>query len=250
VTQTGTQPDGAPIFGLLNPLVLQDNVYESTANNYYNALVLHASRRFRHSYMFDASYTFSKDIDDVTDFAPDYEPDNQTDARAERALSPFHRQHSVVGTAVANLPLHTGHGSGLAHQIFGDFTVSGIVQANSFRPFNVITGYDSAGDNHTDTHRPYGLGRDAGRGPNFCSTDLRLSRQFPVRERLRIEFTGDLFNALNRTNFRTVNNVVGSTPLAQLPNPITGYKGVPTDPLAFTSAYDPRQLQFGLWARF
>src|SRR6185437_1876773 len=131
---------------------------------------------FQRSYMFDASYTFSKDIDDVTDFAPDYEPNNQANARAERALSPFYRKHSLVGTAVANLPLHARTGCA-ACRVFGDFNLSGIVQASSFRPFNVITGYDSAGDNHTDTHRPYGLGRDAGIGPNFATTDLRLSRQ-------------------------------------------------------------------------
>lgn len=250
VIRAGTQPNGAPIFGLRNPLVLQDVVYESTANNYYNALVVHASRRFRGSYMFDASYTLSRDIDDVTDFAPDYEPNDQTNARAERALSPFHRKHSVVGTAVADLPLRARPGSDWAHHVFGDFTSSGIVQSSSFRPFNMITGYDSAGDNHTDTHRPYGLGRDAGIGPNSFMLDLRLSRKFPIGEKLHLEFTGEVFNTLNRTNFRTVNNVVGATPLALLPNPLTGHKGVPTDPLAFTSAYDPRQFQFGLWARF
>jgi hypothetical protein len=250
VIRTGTQPDGQPIFGQLNPLVLQDNIYDASANNYYNALVLHASRRWKRSYLFDASYTFSKDIDDVTDFAPDYEPDNETDARAERALSPFYRKHSLVGTAVADLPLRAPAHSDWVHQLLGNFKASGILQASSFRPFNVITGYDSAGDNHTDTHRPYPLGRDAGIGPDFCSLDLRLSREIPVGERLRLQFTGDLFNTLNRTNFRTVNNVVGSIPLSMLPQPLTGHKGNPTDPLAFTSAYDPRQLQAGLWVRF
>jgi hypothetical protein len=212
--------------------------------------VLHASRRWKRSFMFDVSYTFSKDIDDVTDFAPDYEPNDQTNARAERALSPFYRKHSLVGTMVANLPLRASPHSDWVHQLFGSFKASGILQASSYRPFNLITGYDSAGDNHTDTHRPLGLGRDAGIGPDFCSLDLRLSREFPVREKIRLQFTGDLFNTLNRTNFRSVNNVVGDIPVSMLPQPLTGYKGNPTDPLAFTSAYDPRQLQVGLWVRF
>jgi hypothetical protein len=51
---------------------------------------------------------------------------------------------------------------------------------------------------------------------------------------------------LNRTNFRNVNHTVGDVRLESLPNPVQAFRGSPTQPLAYTSALDPRQFQFGL----
>jgi hypothetical protein len=65
-----------------------------------------------------------------------------------------------------------------------------------------------------------------------------------------VEFTAEGFNLLNRTNFKNVNNTVGSLQLSDLPRPIEGQRGVPTAPLSFTSAFDPRQFQFGLKINF
>jgi hypothetical protein len=65
-----------------------------------------------------------------------------------------------------------------------------------------------------------------------------------------VEFTAEGFNLLNRTNFKSINKGVGTLTLAQLPNPIVGRAGIPTDPLVFTSAYDPRQFQFDLKVNF
>ncbi len=62
--------------------------------------------------------------------------------------------------------------------------------------------------------------------------------------------TAEGFNLLNRTNFKNVNNTVGSLQLADLGNPIQGRRGNPIAPLSFTSAFDPRQFQFGLKINF
>ena len=51
---------------------------------------------------------------------------------------------------------------------------------------------------------------------------------------------------LNHTNFRTVNQTVGDIPFESLPNPVQAFRGSPSQPLAYTSALDPRQFQFGL----
>jgi hypothetical protein len=228
--------NGQSSIGHLDPLVLQHNYYESSANSYYNAMVLQAARRLSRRLVFNAHYTWSKTIDDVTDYAPDYQPDNQFDLRAERALSAYHRKHRVVGNAVYTLPLA--------------FTLSGIFEASSGRPFNLLTGYDTVGDNHATAHRPTGLGRNAGMGPNYCSADIRLSRLFKITERLSADLTAESFNIVNRTNFKTINNTVGNPPLSSLPRPIVGNRGSVTEPLAFTSAYDPRQFQFGLGLRW
>jgi hypothetical protein len=108
------------------------------------------------------------------------------------------------------------------------------------------------GDNHPDTHRPVGAGRNIGIGPDFFSADFRLSREFrPLRDsRWSMLVSAEMFNAFNRTNFRSVNNIVGNVTLSELPHPLTGNRGPATSPLAFTSAYDPRQVQLGLTIGF
>ena len=125
------------------------------------------------------------------------------------------------------------------------------MQANSGRPFNILTGVDIFGDNHPTTHRPLGAGRNIGHGPEFFTTSLRIARRFPFGEgRHNVEFTAEGFNLMNRTNFKSVNNVVGPVSLAQLPSPIAGRAGNPTEPLSYTAAYDARQFQLGLKINF
>ena len=77
--------------------------------------------------------------------------------------------------------------------------------------------------------------------------DLRLSRRFALgSERRNLEFIAEGFNLLNRTNFKSLNNTVGNITVEQLPQPLVGIRGVPTNPLSFTSAFDARQFQFGV----
>ncbi|MFB3826140.1 MAG: carboxypeptidase regulatory-like domain-containing protein [Bryobacteraceae bacterium] len=223
-----------PVFGFRDPMLLQNNVLESTANSFYHALTLQAGRRFRSHFSLNAHYTFSKAIDEVTDFNSDFEPHDQLNARAERALSSFDQRHRFVASGVVE------PGWGL--------TLSPILSANSGRPFNLLAGFDNLGDRHTTTHRPFGAGRNIGRGPGYVSADLRVSRRFGfgVDGKRYVQFTAEGFNLLNRTNFRTVNNTVGEVRLSDLPQPIAGRRGAPTTPFAFTSAFDPRQFQLGL----
>ena len=244
----GRTPQDQPVFGFRDPALLQYNVLESTANSFYNALVLQATRRFSRHFSFNAHYTFSKAIDEVTDFNSDFEPQDQLNARAERALSSFDQRHRVVGTAVIASPWQAGSGQGLLHNLFADFTLAPIVVASSGRPFNLLAGYDNLGDRHPTTHRPFNAGRNIGRGPNYFTADLRLARRFPFGAdgRRNVEFTAEGFNLLNRTNFRTVNNTVGNVGLEDLLRPIAGHPGIATTPLAFTSAFDARQFQFGV----
>jgi hypothetical protein len=249
---TGRTADNQPTFGFYNPLLLQNNVLESTAKSFYHSLVVQASRRFSRSFSFAAHYTLSKAIDEVTDFNSDFEPHDQLNAAAERALSSFDQRHRFVANAVIQSPVQMKRGQGFGHNLMADWTLSPIVVASSGRPFNVMTGFDNLNDRHPTTHRPFGAGRNIGHGPNLFTADLRLSRKIPfgAEGRRNVEFTAEGFNLLNRTNFKNVNNTVGSLQLSDLPRPIEGQRGVPTAPLSFTSAFDPRQFQFGLKINF
>ena len=191
----------------------------------------------------NAHYTLSRSIDETTDFNTDFQPHDQLNARAERALSPFHQKHRFVGSAVLESPV--------SNSVLGGWLVSPIFVANSGRPFNVLTGVDNMGDRRVNTHRPARAGRNIGMGPSYHSFDMRLSRRFLLGgENRNLEFIAEGFNLFNRTNFRSVNNVVGNITVEQLPTPIVGSRAPTETPLAFTSAFDPRQFQFALKLNF
>jgi hypothetical protein len=96
---------------------------------------------------------------------------------------------------------------------------------------------------------------------------LRLGRRFFAKEQRFLELTIEGFNLFNRTNLLGVNNVLGAActtsdganfvpctvaGAAQLTNyRLRGRRTLrTTDPLGFTSALDPRQLQFGVRFNF
>jgi hypothetical protein len=211
-------------------------------------MVLQAGRRFSRNFGLNAHYTFSKAMDEVTDFNTDFQPHDQLNARAERALSAFHQAHRFVLNSVIESPFEPGAGKGPLNNLLGSFTISPILVASSGRPFNVLAGVDNLGDRHSTTHRPLRAGRNIGKGPDYIALDTRLSRRFSLgrNERRSLEFIAEGFNLLNRTNFKSLNNTVGDIALEQLPRPLVGSRGLPTLPLSFTSAFDPRQFQLGI----
>jgi hypothetical protein len=243
LVRLGTQPNGLPLIGRQDPNYANIYYYESAANAFYSAGTLQVSRRFRGHWSFDAHYTLSRATDEVTDFNLEYQPNNQFDARADRGLSPFHQKHRFVFSGVFESPWANGAGH---HLILSDWTLSASVQAHSFQPFNIITGDDNAGDGQTTTHRPIGLGRDTGIGPNFFGMNVRVMRTLRVGgDKTLLSFRIEAFNVLNRTNFQSVNNVAGDIPLSALPKPLVGRRSDPTLPFSFTAANDPRQIQLG-----
>src|SRR5246127_2895453 len=82
------------------------------------------------------------------------------------------------------------------------------------------------------------LGRNAFVGPGFFQVDLRLSKQIPFGERLKLDLIADGFNLFNRTNIAAVNQLCDPTAGA------TCFAGQPT------AAYDARQFQFALKLRW
>jgi Carboxypeptidase regulatory-like domain/TonB dependent receptor len=239
------------------PLRLQDNNYESTASSFYHAGTIQLTKRFSHSYAINANYTYSKTIDDVTDFNSDFSAQNPIDLRLDRALSAFDQRHRFVFSAVLMSPVK---GDGHMSRLFRDWVLSPIFIAGSGRPFNVLLGIDANGDGVSTRDRPCvrpaagapciansNVGRNTGRGEPYYNVDTRLGRRFTLAESKYIELTFEAFNLFNHTNFIGINNVIGTTPLTD--GRPRGIKGLaPTQPFGFTAAAPARQLQFG--ARF
>ena len=173
-----------------------------------------------------ANYTYSHAIDNSTDFNSDYAPANQAYLDGERASSNFDQRHKVVIAGVLASPWHS--------PLLRGFMLSPIFTYNSGHPFNLLAGADINGDNHFTNDRPPGDGRNTGLGPDLIQLDLRLSREFRFREKTALQFLAEGFNVANRTNYATVNNVVGAT--YGPPFDAQGSASLsPSQPLGFTS---------------
>ncbi len=122
------------------------------------------------------------------------------------------------------------------------FQISGFVQTYSALPLNITSGVTTL---QGTAGRPIVDGafipRNAGVGPDFFSTSLRLSRTFRVSDRVRIEGLVEGFNLTNRTNVVTLNGNFG--PGAYPTNPSSSFGQV-------LAVGEPRSAQFGLRLRF
>lgn len=232
-----------------NPLLLQDNIYETTARAFYHGFILEVNKRLSHNIALAASYTLSKAIDEVTDFNSDFQPNDQTNLRAERALSAFDQRHKIVIYGILNSPFRGGADRHPLSRLLADFVLTPIFRANSARPFNLLVGSDINGDRHSTTDRPPFAGRNTGIGPDFWTFDLRVARHIRLgSETRRLELTFEAFNLFNRLNFASINNTVGVIPP---PFNLTGRRDRrPSEPLGFTSAFDPRRIQLGFRLHF
>jgi Carboxypeptidase regulatory-like domain len=240
----------------LAPTRFQDNVYETTANSFYHGFTAQAQKRFARNFSLNAHYTLSKAIDEVTDYNSDFSAQNPLNLRLDRALSAFDQRHRFVASGVIQSPFE--------NLIARDWLLAPIVVAQSGRPFNLLLGFDANNDGNPQSDRPGQAGRNTGRGEAFYSFDLRLARRFFVKESRFVEISVEGFNIFNRTNFQGVNNIIGGAcvgnglpaPCAAGATPLTDFdlRGradqMPTSPLGFTSAADPRQLQLGVRFNF
>lgn len=218
--------------------ILQNNEYASVANAVYHGGIWEVKKRFSDRFTLLANYTFSKAIDDSTDFNSDYAAFNEVDLRAERSVSDFDQRHKLVVAALVESPWQNS-------RLLSGFELSPVVTCNSGHPFNLLAGADVNGDNHFTNDRPPGAPRNSGLGPDYLSFDMRLSRVFKFGERQALRFTAEGFNTINRTNFARVNNIVGAA--FAPPFNIHGSASVsPSQPLGFTSALPKREIQLGV----
>ncbi|HET9803599.1 MAG TPA: hypothetical protein VFP96_10195, partial [Candidatus Acidoferrum sp.] len=107
------------------------------------------------------------------------------------------------------------------------FGVADSCLANDGSPFTVPFVAPPAGCNGT-------LARNKFFGPGFFQVDLRIAKEIPLGERLKLNVIADGFNLLNRTNVAAVNQLCDPTGGA------TCFAGQPT------ASYDARQFQFAL----
>jgi len=251
-------PGVGPLFSRIDPTIAQFNNYSSIGNSTYNGMTVSLTKRYSAYSQFQINYTYSHSIDDVTDYNSAFAGHDPTNLSLERATSGFNITHNFVANAVLSSPFKAGHDHNLLARAFADITLAPVIQLRSGIPFSLLLGADANGDTHTGD-RPIYASRNTGRGGPFYTWDMRLNKQiFFSREKgVRAELIFEAINLLNHTNFEAVNNFVGLNP-KYLVGPFapgvfnaTGDRNAPsTAPLGFTSAFDPRRIQFGLKIAF
>lgn len=204
--------------------------FESAGDSYYNGLTASIRTRAARWSSLRFSYTYSKAIDNTGNFFFS-SPQNNFDIRDDQGLSDNDQRHRLTISGTLEAP-ESKNGSAF-RRFTGGFQLSYIFTYSSPLPFNIQTGADRNNDT-TINDRPAGVGRNTGRGFNFASLDLRLSRKLMFGERFSLEAIAEAFNALNRANLQLPNNIfgTGTAPLPSFRQP--------------TAAGDARQIQLGL----
>ncbi|HEX8888053.1 MAG TPA: TonB-dependent receptor [Pyrinomonadaceae bacterium] len=231
----------------------------SEGNSNYNALNVDLKRRFANNFQFLASYTWSHSIDDSSDLQTLLKPQNNLDARAERADSLFDQRHRFVFSAVIASPQTWRSGDGF-HRFLADFTVAPIFEISSGRPFNILSFVDTNGDQQSSNDRPSvaadgtlvippqfasgSLGRNMGITHRYSSFDMRLTRAIRFGERVRLDLIAEGFNLFNRFNEAAASPLFSDVNAFHQRASNGRYYSRPT------AAFDPRQFQFGLKLNF
>ena len=258
------QPNPRP-----DPQFADINYLESRADSVYHSLQARFQQRLTAGLSALASYTWSKSIDDASNFFssagdPNF-PQNSYDVRAERGLSNFDVRHRLSVSYAYDIPSRRFEQRAL-RAVLGGWQTFGILTFQTGRPFTVAllpdfdnsnTGQSILGFGANDRPNvvgnphvghatpdswfntaafavpPYGSFGNAGRnildGPLLQTVNFSLVKNMSVREGMSLQFRAETFNFLNRPNFDLPDIFVGS--------PTFGH---------ILSAQSPRHIQFGL----
>jgi hypothetical protein len=185
--ETGLRPD---------PAFLNINQVESTAFARSHALTVSWQGRVGKLFRPYVQYVLSHTINNTSGALS--LPANNFDLRPETGPADFDQRHRV--NMVGSLALPRGIQTGL------------VLAVGSGVPYDITTGYDD-NDDTLANDRPAGGSRNTGRSPRTLQLDLRFAKNLnfrahdPGQKRDGLDFTVDVFNALNRTN---VTQIIGA----------------------------------------
>ncbi len=233
------------------------NVFESAASSQYDGLTFSLKRRMTHGLYLRIGYTWAHAVDNGQDALVAGRPvtvQNSYAASAEKASSVTDQRHRFVFSWITE-PRPFGRGQEFLGAIFNDWKFAGVMTAGSGRPFEARIAGDPNRDGNNANDRLPGVGRNAFTGPDYATTDLRISRSFLLGEKTRLELLAESFNLFNRQNRRvTVSddgflNSAGQFVVVDKHIGINYFPGYYRRTANFrraTDAYAPRQIQFAV----
>jgi hypothetical protein len=222
-----------------NPNFGNDSQYSSFADSHYDGLHFSFLQRPVRWGSYRISYTWSKALDNVGEFFFSSPIDN-FNIWQDYGRSDDDQRHRFVFNGTVHSPMEKA--STPWQWINHGFQLSAMLQSYSALPFNITTGTTTVqGTSARPTVNGSFIGRNAGTGFDFFNVNLRLSRSFPIGERLKLEGLAEAFNLLNHLNGVTLNGTFGTG--AYPTNPLPTFKQI-------TAVADPRTLQLALRLTF
>jgi len=207
------QQIGREVFGpgRINPGFNDIFLLENSASSTYNGATLSLTRRMTEKLGFIASYTFSKTLDDASDF--DEQPQNPFDLRAERAVSSQHQQQRFTFNGLWDLPIP------------GEIRLAPIIVVGTGRPIDPLVGLDSNLSHAFPlSARPLGFGRNSIHAQEMANVDLGVVKTVHLGEYRHLDVIAQFFNLFNHVSASAINPFfgTGSVPLAGFGRPIQG----------------------------
>jgi len=268
------RPSTLPFVLRPNPQFDDINLIESRANSNYHSLQVRFQQRLNRGLALLSSYTYSKSIDDASNFFtsagdPNF-PQDSLNLRGERGRSNFDVRHRFSSSFTYELPFGAGRAylndKGWLTTLLSGFQFNGIVTLQSGRPFTVAL--LSEIDNSNTGRSTLGFG--ANDRPNVAGDPVSGARRTPEQWFNTAAFVFPAFgtfgnagrNILDGPDYQNVNaSLLKNTRLGErlnlqlrleafnlfnrpnfnLPD---NFLGSPTFG-QILSARDPRHLQFG-----
>jgi hypothetical protein len=262
LTGTGCPIDGVEVF---SQIFAEDTI----ANSNYNGLQLSLEKSYSHGLLFQASYTFSKAIDQGASFENLL---NALNFNATRGLSLLDAKHRFVFSPVWQFPVPKFEG--FKGKALNGWGVSAIITYQSGFPIRVQDENDTELENSLDFEGantptmtaplrrlspqkngnfwfdpsnfcdpfpgtvgcPTQLGAFGNTphslccGPAISNTDLVISKQTRINDRWNTEFRAEFYNAWNHTQFKNPDGNFSNSTFGQILN----------------VRESPRVIQFGL----
>ena len=216
-------------------------------NSIYHSLQAKLEHRWKNGFLVQASYTFSKLINDVdgpsrANGAP---PQDYYNLKLERGIGGYDVPHRMVISYVYQVPIGRGgkylSALPVVKDIIGGWQLAGITEFQAGLPIQVTQPSNCGGCN---TQRPtlkpganptlpqsertllrwfntdswtitpqYQLGtspRFPLHGPGINNWDLSLMRNFVLKERISMQFRGEWYNAMNHPQYSNPNTTIGN----------------------------------------
>jgi hypothetical protein len=222
-----------------NPGYGNDSQYSSLADSHYDGLHVSFVQRPSAWSSVRISYAYSKALDNVGEFFFSAPIDNFNIWR-DYGRSDDDQRSRLVLEGVVHSP--AGPARTAWERFSHGFQLSTTLQYYSPLPFNITTGANTIqGTAARPTVNGVFLDRNAGSGFDLLSLAARLSRSFPISERLRLEALVEGFNLTNHLNGVALNGVFGAGAYPTNPSPTFRQT---------TAVNDPRSMQFALRLHF
>ena len=212
----------------------------------YNAGIVSLRKEFGGHYSVLANYVYGKSIDVATENQLQDEPQDYLNPQLDRAVSDNDVRHRLVFTLMAESPATWT-------APLRNFQFSMLNTLQSPQCYSVLAGSDINGDGFPFNDRVGDIGRNTYRGAAYYNTDVRLQRLFSVTEKVKVNFSAEVLNLLNRVNVQDVDQVYGSGEfLGPVPRAYGDGVASPVNPTFGTPTFaaPARQIQLSAKLRF